>query len=184
MWSYGCLLAEVLTGRKLFQSGDKLAAVLRPEQLLEMKLGDTEAVWADTGHADVFKMLKVGPSCQSVQFYQLNHQDLIIRCIEEEPSDRLTADQAVHHQVFQNKLSLSADSCLLSPLPTATLRFSPAEPPSEPEPDSEMLQTIKEECQTYGEITDCKELFSQRTYNVPTIFVSKFDFYLSRSCVV
>ena len=184
MWSYGCLLAEVLTGRKLFQSGDKLAAVLRPEQLLEMKLGDTEAVWADMGHADVFKMLKVCPSCQFVQFYQLNHQDLIIRCIEEEPSDRLTADQAVHHQVFQNKLSLSADSCLLSPLPTATLRFTPAEPPSEPEPDSEMLQTIKEECQTYGEITDCKELFSQRTYNVPTIFVFKFDFYLSHSCVV
>ena len=59
IWSYGCLLAEVLTGRKLFQAGDKLAAVLRPSQLLEMKLGDTETVWAEHGLADVLKMLKV-----------------------------------------------------------------------------------------------------------------------------
>ena len=49
IWSYGCLLAEVMTGRKLFQSGDKLASVLRPSQLLEMKLGDTEAIWAGEG---------------------------------------------------------------------------------------------------------------------------------------
>ena len=59
IWSYGCLLAEVLTGRKLFQAGDKLAAVLRPSQLLEMKLGDTETVWAERGQAGMLKMLKV-----------------------------------------------------------------------------------------------------------------------------
>ena len=59
IWSYGCLLAEVLTGRKLFQAGDKLAAVLRPSQLLEMKLGDTETVWAEHDLGDVLKMLKV-----------------------------------------------------------------------------------------------------------------------------
>ena len=59
LWSYGCLLAEVLTGRKLFQAGDKLAAVLRPSQLLEMKLGDTETVWAEHGLADLLVMLKV-----------------------------------------------------------------------------------------------------------------------------
>ena len=59
IWSYGCLLAEVMTGRKLFQSGDKLASVLRPSQLLEMKLGDTETVWTEQGQAAAFAMLKV-----------------------------------------------------------------------------------------------------------------------------
>ena len=59
IWSFGCLLAEVFTGRKLFQSGDKLASVLRPEQLLEMKLGDTETVWTEQGQAAAFAMLKV-----------------------------------------------------------------------------------------------------------------------------
>ena len=29
MWSYGCVLAEALTGRKLFRARDQLAAVLR-----------------------------------------------------------------------------------------------------------------------------------------------------------
>ena len=48
-----------MTGRKLFQAGDKLAAVLRPSQLLEMKLGDTETVWAEHGLTEALKMLKV-----------------------------------------------------------------------------------------------------------------------------
>ena len=61
MWSYGCLLAEVLTGRKLIQAGDKLASVLRPAQLLEMKLGDTEAVWVEQGCGDMFSEVKVSP---------------------------------------------------------------------------------------------------------------------------
>ena len=59
IWSYGCLLAEVLTGHKLFQVGDKLASVLRPSQMLEMKLGDTEARWADRGQRDLFTYIKV-----------------------------------------------------------------------------------------------------------------------------
>ena len=59
LWSLGCLLAEVTTGRKLFQVGDKLASVLRPAQLLEMKLGDTEAVWAAQGQGELFNHVKV-----------------------------------------------------------------------------------------------------------------------------
>ena len=60
LWSMGCLLTEVATGHKLFQAGDKLASVLRPAQLLEMKLGDTEAVWAGRGLGALFSQLKVG----------------------------------------------------------------------------------------------------------------------------
>ena len=59
LWSLGCLLTEVTTGRKLFQAGDKLASVLRPAQLLEMKLGDTEAVWAAQGQGELFNQVKV-----------------------------------------------------------------------------------------------------------------------------
>jgi len=42
MWSFGCLLAEVLSGTKLFSATDKMASVLKPHQLLEMRLGSTE----------------------------------------------------------------------------------------------------------------------------------------------
>lgn len=59
LWSLGCLLTEVTTGHKLFQAGDKLASVLRPAQLLEMKLGDTEAVWAAQGLGELFNQVKV-----------------------------------------------------------------------------------------------------------------------------
>ena len=81
MWSYGCLLAEVLTGRKLFQAGDKLASVLRPAQLLEMKLGDTEAVWAEQGCGDMFRLLK----------------DLLLQCIKTDP--RYNAGQMCRYVV-------------------------------------------------------------------------------------
>ena len=81
---------------------------------------------------------------------------MIICCIEEEPSERITAAQAINHPVFQNKLSLTAETDL-SPLTTAALRFSPAE--ENQQADSDILRSIREECQTYGEITDCKEPF-------------------------
>ncbi len=45
MWSFGCLLFEAATGSKLFRAGDKLASVLRPQQLLEMRSGETEVTF-------------------------------------------------------------------------------------------------------------------------------------------
>ena len=69
MWSYGCVLCEVLTGRKLFQVGDKLSCVLRPAQLLEMKIGDTETLWTDLGHDQLFHDVKV--ASQPVNYF--NH---------------------------------------------------------------------------------------------------------------
>ena len=85
---------------------------------------------------------------------------MIICCIEEEPSERLTAEQAINHQVFllQDKSSLTLTPHTdLSPLPTAALRFSPVE--EDQQVDSDVLRSIREECQSYGEITDCKETF-------------------------
>ena len=42
VWSFDCLLVEALTGRKMFSATDKMASILKPHQLLEMKLGPTE----------------------------------------------------------------------------------------------------------------------------------------------
>ena len=42
IWSFGCLLFEILTGTKLFRSGDRLVSVLRPLQLVEMRIGESE----------------------------------------------------------------------------------------------------------------------------------------------
>ena len=48
IWSFGCLLVEALTGRKMFSASDKMASVLRPLQLLEMKIGETECRYHNT----------------------------------------------------------------------------------------------------------------------------------------
>ena len=49
IWSFGCLLFEILTGTKLFRTGDRLVSVLRPLQLVEMRIGESEvsaaAIW-------------------------------------------------------------------------------------------------------------------------------------------
>merc|ERR1712073_179256 len=71
-----------------------------------MKLGDTEAVWAEQGCGDMFSEVK----------------DFIIRCISEDPSERIEAEEAVSHPIFSYELSPSdADLTLL---PTPTLKFS------------------------------------------------------------
>ena len=54
IWSVGFLLTEALSGHKLYQTGDKLATVLRPCQLLEIKLGNTEIIWSDRRERQTF----------------------------------------------------------------------------------------------------------------------------------
>ena len=48
-WSYGCLLAEVLSGTKMFSATDKMASVLKPHQLVEMRMGFTEMKYDENG---------------------------------------------------------------------------------------------------------------------------------------
>ena len=48
-WSFGCLVAEVVSGTKMFSATDKMASVLRPHQLLEMRLGTTEMRYDEAG---------------------------------------------------------------------------------------------------------------------------------------
>ena len=144
IWSYGCLLAEVMTGRKLFQAGDKLASVLRPSQLLEMKLGDTEVLWAERGQGKMFRLFK----------------DLILQCIRRERKDRITAERALSHPVFLESPDPSMRDLFL--LPSPHLQFSQFSQQSElggtgksGDNSKQILDDLKVECSAYGEIREC-----------------------------
>eukprot|EP00090_Calanus_glacialis_P005566 TRINITY_DN14311_c0_g1_i2.p1 TRINITY_DN14311_c0_g1~~TRINITY_DN14311_c0_g1_i2.p1 ORF type:complete len:221 (-),score=46.21 TRINITY_DN14311_c0_g1_i2:299-961(-) len=141
IWSVGCLLTEALTGRKLFQTGDKLASVLRPGQLLEMKLGETEVAWTDRGDEQMFIQLK----------------DLILNCIKEDPSSRITADEALNHPIFKLSPDPSVNEIYI--LQSPILQFTRYD--NEDNEDGnyiseEMLETLRTECESYGEIAECK----------------------------
>ena len=145
MWSYGCVLCEVLTGRKLFQVGDKLSCVLRPAQLLEMKIGDTETLWTDLGHGEMFKVFK----------------DLILHCISSDPDTRLSAEAALSHPVFLETPEPGVKDLFL--LPSPHLQFSQfsntvINTSSAGHDDTDhdtVLQNLKTECSAYGEISEC-----------------------------
>ena len=57
-WSFGCLVAEVVSGTKMFSATDKMASVLRPHQLLEMRLGTTEMKYEEAGELTFFNDAK------------------------------------------------------------------------------------------------------------------------------
>ena len=141
IWSLGCLLAECLTGRKLFQTGDKLASVLRPSQLLEMKLGEAEAAWAKKGQKKMFLLVR----------------ELILQCIRIDKDTRITAADALNHPVLlQHPSPTIRDLYLLqSPLHQFSL-FSNTETKEENEICEELLRNLREECEEYAEISECK----------------------------
>jgi len=141
IWSLGCLIAEALTGRKLFQTGDKMASVLRPAQLLEMKLGGTEVAWTKKGHKEMFSQIK----------------ELILMCISRDPITRINADEALNHPVFSQKPGPSMKDLYL--LQSPRLQFSQFSNTDSNEPNKvceEMLKDLRVECEAYGEITECK----------------------------
>ena len=141
IWSLGCLLAECLTGRKLFQAGDKLASVLRPSQLLEMKVGEAEAAWAKQGQKELFILVK----------------ELILQCILVDRDTRITAAEALNHPVFlqhPSQPTITDLYLLQSPLHQLS-HFSCTETKEENKICEEMLRDLRVECEDYGEISDC-----------------------------
>ena len=140
IWSFGCLITEALTGRKLFQTGDKLASVLRPSQLLEMKLAETETAWAEKGHQQIFSLIK----------------DLIQRCIKGDPKSRISAVEALNHPVFLHKPGPSMKDLFLLPSPLLEFsQFTNKDSKETNEIREEMLKDLRVECEAYGEITEC-----------------------------
>merc|ERR1712228_386222 len=87
MWSFGCLVAEVVSGTKMFSATDKMASVLRPHQLLEMRLGPTEMRYDEAG---------------LLAFYN-DAKDLINKCLSEDPSNRIRANDALNHPFFKDE---------------------------------------------------------------------------------
>ena len=141
IWSVGCLLTEAMTGHKLYQAGDKLANVLRPAQLLEMKLGGTEVAWTDRGDGQIFTQLK----------------NLISSCISEDPSSRITANEALNHAIFKlnPEQNVNETRILQSPI----LQFSRCVDDNNGDASiitEEMLDNLRAECEAYGEIAECK----------------------------
>ena len=51
-------MAEVFSGSKMFSATDKMASVLKPHQLLEMRLGSTEMQYHENGHQNFFNDAK------------------------------------------------------------------------------------------------------------------------------
>ena len=144
IWSYGCLLAEVLTGRKLFQVGDKLASVLRPAQLLEMKMGDTELLWSEMGHGSMFRLFK----------------DLILQCIRTDPKERTNVETALSHPVFLETPEPRMRDLFLLPSPHLQFsQFSRTNPSGDIHDDNDdsdlVLRDLRSECSAYGEISEC-----------------------------
>ena len=52
------MLAEVLSGTKMFSATDKMATVLKPHQLVEMRLGSTEIKYHEIKQDTFFKNAK------------------------------------------------------------------------------------------------------------------------------
>ena len=141
IWSVGCLLTEAMTGHKLYQTGDKLATVLRPAQLLEMKLGGTEIAWTERGDGSMFTQLK----------------DLILNCISEYPSTRITADEALNHPIF--KVNPDPNVKEMQILQSPILQFSRYVDDNNADESiitEEMLDKLRAECESYGDIAECK----------------------------
>jgi len=165
MWSFGCLLTEALTGSKLFRQGDKLAAVLRPSQLLMMRLGAAEAACTEAGQEGYFSLI----------------QEVISLCLEEDPAKRITAEAALRHPALHLPHLHPQHSDLLL-LPSPVLRLAPVgeegrseeergseeegrceeEQGSEEEgrgeddgrSEEELLASLRSSCSEYGAVTE------------------------------
>ena len=110
MWSFGCLMHEVLTGSKLFVGADRLLArALRPAQLSEMRSGgpggSAEAAYASRGLSGAWAEAR----------------DLVRRCLEESPSSRPTAHWALSQHPFLTRDDLRPEHGDLASLPTCAL---------------------------------------------------------------
>ncbi|XP_071749496.1 serine/threonine-protein kinase Kist isoform X2 [Lepeophtheirus salmonis] len=142
IWSFGCLLAEVFTGHKLFKTNDKMVSVLKPHQLVEMKLGPTEISYDESGKNDVFQQVK----------------DLIIRCLESDPSMRITSTDALAHEFITRQDLIPSVKDMVT-MPSRVLQFINIldEDLSQEETEA-VLNEIREEAEKYGQVTAMRSM--------------------------
>eukprot|EP00093_Oithona_nana_P008383 08383.XXX_325436_327840_1 [CDS] Oithona nana genome sequencing. len=138
MWSFGCLLAEVLSGTKMFSATDKMASVLKPHQLVEMRLGSTEIKYHEIQQDSFFKDAK----------------DLISRCLDEDPSSRCKASQALNHPFFQDHVLMPTTKDMVI-LPSHILQLYNVfkdEKYKDPKELEDAIRDIRETAEEYGKI--------------------------------
>jgi len=103
VWAFGCLLAEAILGRKLFRAGDRLASVLSPHQLIEMRFGEMR-------------------DCLAADYSLSDLQDMLVRCLDPDPSSRISAAEALKHPGLRIAPPLSRQDNIL--LPSPVLKFT------------------------------------------------------------
>jgi len=138
MWSFGCLLAEVLSGTKMFSATDKMASVLKPHQLLEMRLGSTEMRYDEAGLLVFFNDAK----------------DLIIKCLNENPASRIEAHDALNHSFFKDHdlMPTTKDMVLLPSHILQLYNVFKDEKYKDPKEVEDAIRDIRETAEQYGKI--------------------------------
>lgn len=119
----------------MFRAGDKFASVLKPLQLLEMRVGETEIEYAEKNHSEVFEAAK----------------SLIKECLREDPRKRISAKDALNHDLITNFASLRPTVKDLSILPSNVLLLSDALKGAEDE--QKVLDEIRAEVEKFGAVS-------------------------------
>ena len=125
----------------------------RPSQLLQMRLGEAEVASAEQGTSTYFSHIQVPAHLVGYLSSSFPFQDLLTRCLTEDPSSRITAEEALAHPLFHMQpppLPQPADLALL-PSPVLHVTHDSKDGKSE----EEMLACLRSECAEYGEITEC-----------------------------
>lgn len=109
-----------------------------------MRLGEVQAKYEEAGMEEFFDLVK----------------EVIVRCLDDSSSSRLTSHAALSHALFsQNPAPSPRDSDLLpspSPRDSDTLpSVSRLSSHSTHNQDEDLLRDIRAECSDYGEILEC-----------------------------
>jgi len=138
MWAFGCLLAEVFSGSKMFSATDKMASVLKPHQLLEMRLGATEMQYHENGHQIFFNDAK----------------DLIMKCLDEDPYNRISAQDALDHRFFKNHslMPTTKDMVILPSHILQLFNVFNSEKCDDPKELEDAIRDIRNTAEQYGQI--------------------------------
>lgn len=163
IWSFGCLLAEALLGRKLFRAGgNQPADSLRPSQLLETRFGESmETATASNWPPETSLLLT-------------SIKSLIGRCLTEDPAARITAAAALHEVVQlaemaarptrTDNLLLPSPVLLFTLVPSVSLWLSAASRASDSSSSSsfssssvlDQLVSIQELCAQHGRVVQTR----------------------------
>ncbi|KAJ1971323.1 hypothetical protein H4R35_005329 [Dimargaris xerosporica] len=102
MWSIGCIFAELIERKPLFQGRGEMDQL---NQIFKLLGTPNERVWpgfAKLPHAQTFNFTVYPPSNLRTRFMALteNGLDLLLRLLTFDPVQRITAEEALDHPYF------------------------------------------------------------------------------------